>query len=848
MLLDARVGFLLAGALCVSLMACGGDTSGAPPITPPQPPVVTVSRVVVTPDAATGFVGDNLAISARAFAASGTEITGRTVTWTSLDAAVATVSNGNVHFVAAGTARITATIDGQAATATLVSNPAPLARIVLSPAAVLLGSSQITTLTAVASDRSGAVMNGQAFVFTSTNPGVATVSSTGTVRPVSAGTVGIVASATGPAGAFADTTTVTVGGSAMLTVALPDTVMGPGQTLKIMGSLLSTATAKVGGIAVPLTNVTGTSADLVVPTSLFQPCLRAGVTYPVSVKVGADSVAGQLAAQAVPVQVTLAPGQHTIVQTGLDRGCSIATAAGGTYVLMPYTWDQSYRSGQEPAYAGRRPALAVTVGVATAPATPSALALASRSPFALPANALQHARLAANTSRSELLAAFQAPAAGLLSGERAAHISTYSSATAVCGPAMTYGAVAQRATHRNSAGWADMRTNINTEPLEPWYVASVSKEVAIVVDSTMWRKMAADPAIRTRLDQITSRYDAEVAPLYPKYGGHPMYDRDANGHIIVMMAYWGARQRNGNIAEVGSIGGASWSDCIGSVNNEALWMPSSTSEILFDTADPIYASAVPNVSGFVALLSHEATHVYDLGSLVSSNGTEATWAVEGIAEFMRFIWTNSDSPTLFKANAAIAADKQFGADRVINNLCMYPDMSLNDGYTAIENLYYPRTDPRGYFLGCHIIRYSLEQAELAGISNPTAITRFLGAVDRSTTQAVFNAMNGTSKSARDVMGEFLLSWAADEVPGASASIQDRTWQLKSAFAPNLGSSPFNIPEATIAPGSAVSLTLFEPSAHYYQVDSATPVWITCAGTDGAPLPMNRAGFAILRTK
>jgi hypothetical protein len=837
----ARPGFLLAGALCASFSACGGDSSPGTPISPP--PVTVVARVTVTPDAASGFVGDDVLLAAHAFTAAGAEVTGRSITWASLDPSVASVANGTT----AGTARITATVDAQSATATLVSNPPPLARVVLTPAAVLLGTGQLTTLTAVASDRSGAVMSGQAFTFTSTNPAVVTVSSTGTITPVAAGTASIIASASGAAGAFADTSRITVGGGAMLVVTLPDTVIAAGQTLRIGGSGLAGATATVGGVSVALANVTGASADLIVPASLFAPCLRAGVVYAVSIRVGADSVAGRLAAQAVPVQVSLAPGQHVLVQDGLDRGCPIATATGGTYVLMPYTWDQPYRTGSEPSYTGVRPSLPAMLAVATAPITVAQLSSVSRFPFAIPAGAIAHARVQASGSRGPLGAALL-PSVASFAREVAPHTPPRSStATTACGPAMTYGAVTQRATHRNAAGWADYRTNINTDPVEPWYVASVSNEIAILVDSTMWRKMAADTTVRGRLDQLTKRYDAEVAPLYSKYGGHPMWDKDGNQHVIVLMPYWGARIRLGVAEEVVYLGGASFYGCP-SVSNEAIWMPSSSAAMLIDPTDPINANALPNVSLDLALLTHEATHAYDLGSGVSSTGMESVWAVEGVAELIRFLFTNHDSPTTFSANAAVATNPQFGADVVINNLCMYPDMSLNAGYTAIENLYNPRSDPRDYSVGCHIIRYAIEQASLNGVSTATAITRFLSATDRSTAAAVFNAVNATSRSSKDVMGDFLLSWAGDEVLGASAALQDRTWQMKSAFTSVSGASPFNIPESTISVGSARSFTLYEPSAHYYQVVSSTPVWVTYAAPDGSSLPLTRTALGILRTK
>jgi hypothetical protein len=44
----------------------------------------------------------------------------------------------------------------------------------------------------------------------------------------------------------------------------------------------------------------------------------------------------------------------------------------------------------------------------------------------------------------------------------------------------------------------------------------------------------------------------------------------------------------------------------------------------------------------------------------------------------------------------------------------------------------------------------------------------------------------------------------------------------------------------------VSFALHEPSVHYYQVSSSSPIWVTYAGDGGAPVPTSRTGLAILR--
>jgi hypothetical protein len=850
----ARLGFFFSGALCVSTLACGGDSAGNAVTPPPAAP--TVSRVAVTPDSTSGYVGDSVALSARAFSAAGAEIVGHTVTWASLDAGIATVSNGNVHFVGSGTARITATVDAQSATAKVISSRSPLARVVLTPAAMLLGKGQITTLTAVATDRAGATMSGQTFTFTSTNSAVAAVSSSGVVTPGVVGSTTIIATATGPTGAFADTSIVTVGGSALLVIALPDTVIGPNQVLKIDGAGLAGATAKIGGIAVALTNVTGTSAELVIPASLFQPCLRAGVTYLVSVKVGADSVVGQLAAQAVPVEVSLAPGQHVIVQTGLDLGCPIATSGGGTYVLMPYTWDKSYKGVSVPAFGGPRTSVAVAVSVINAPQTSAALASVSRNVLALSSSAMGDAvrqaavpRLMARDAHG-ILSAFLEESAPAPFHSRAAiarsagsHAMLSQAGAPLCGPAMTYGATTTRWTHREVNGWADNHNRI-TDPVESWYVASVSNEIAVVVDSIMWRKMAADASIKARLDQLTAQYDATVAPMFPRYGGHPMSDNDGNGHVIVLMPYWGSPVKNGSAAETNFAFSGGFTDCSAGTTNEAIFM-TSVQGIVADPSDPLYTA--PNVANALSLVSHEATHAFDLSPKTSGN-LEPSWAQEGIAELMRFLWINGANPNSLKGNLAAPASRVLGSDVARSNGCLSPDLLAPGGYTSVENLYYPSNDGRAYNIACHFLRYTLEQADVAGITNEAALTRFFAQVDRSTTQVIYNGILGTSKTARDVFGEFLMSWAADEVPGASSVVQDRSYQLKNAWLAISAGDVWSIPEATITPGTAVVTTLYEPSVHYYQVVAPSGIWVTYASPTGAPVPVDRTSIGILRVK
>ena len=110
----------------VYAVASGGGQNDSSRITVVSPPPVAVASVTVSPASASVLVGATAQLTATVRDGAGTTLTGRTVTWATSAAAVATVSSaGLVTGVAAGTATITATSEGQRGTATItVSAPA----------------------------------------------------------------------------------------------------------------------------------------------------------------------------------------------------------------------------------------------------------------------------------------------------------------------------------------------------------------------------------------------------------------------------------------------------------------------------------------------------------------------------------------------------------------------------------------------------------------------------------------------------------------------------------------------------------------------------------------------------
>jgi Bacterial Ig-like domain (group 2) len=100
---------------------CGG---GDEPVGPPPP--AAVATLSVTPAEFALVVGDTSQLTVELKDATGATLTGRTVTYSSSDAAVASVnSSGMVTGLAAGTATITATSEGKSGTATTTVTDPP---------------------------------------------------------------------------------------------------------------------------------------------------------------------------------------------------------------------------------------------------------------------------------------------------------------------------------------------------------------------------------------------------------------------------------------------------------------------------------------------------------------------------------------------------------------------------------------------------------------------------------------------------------------------------------------------------------------------------------------------------
>ncbi len=173
-----------------------------------RPPVASVEVAAPTADLA---VGDTVVLTVTVRDQDGAVLTDRTVAWSSSNASAASVTGaGAVLGLAPGSTTITASVEGRAGSVGLAVARSTVARVTVTPAsAVLSAVGASVQLTAQAYDGAGNALTGSSFKWSSANPAVATVSSSGLVTARATGTVQIAAAIK------------SVRGYAAVTVALP---------------------------------------------------------------------------------------------------------------------------------------------------------------------------------------------------------------------------------------------------------------------------------------------------------------------------------------------------------------------------------------------------------------------------------------------------------------------------------------------------------------------------------------------------------------------------------------------------------------------------------------------------
>ena len=325
---------IVAGSLLLAACSGGGESSGPP----------KVARVTINSLATTIEVGATLQFTTLAFDAKGNSLAGKTTTWSSSAAAVATVDNqGIVLGVTPGIATIMASVDGITATQGVTIIPVPVTLVVIdnrTPSVREGGSIQVS---AVAQDAIGRTLSGRPITWSSANPTIASVSQTGLIAGLTAGSTYIRASSEGKT----DSVVMRVRGlNAPTFVGTAPGTWAPSTAATITGTNFAADPASnevyVSGTRATVTAATTSSLTITVPSITQLPCTPTG-PVPVAVVVNGDSALGSATlAMATPRQ--LAVGQSMLFTSQVDLQCNEFAATGGTYVVTAFNYGTTFAS------------------------------------------------------------------------------------------------------------------------------------------------------------------------------------------------------------------------------------------------------------------------------------------------------------------------------------------------------------------------------------------------------------------------------------------------------------------------------------------------------------------------
>lgn len=305
----------------------GGKTATAQATTT----AVTVSSIAVSPVTSTIAAGTTQQFTAVATYSDGsTSVITTSAAWTSSATAVATVLNTGVATgLTAGSATITATAGGKAASGTLtVTVPPVLLSLTLTPAATTFQVGATRQLAVTATYSNGTVTDvTTASTFVSGNPAFVSVTNGGLIKGVAAGSSALTASFGGQTANAQATTTAATVTSIAVTPATASIAVGATQ------QFVAVATYSDGLTAVITNSAAWTSSNNGVATVLgtgVATGVSAGATI-ITATAGGQAGSGNLTVTALPVPVTLVPvNLGSAASFAVLAGTALTNNSGGT--------------------------------------------------------------------------------------------------------------------------------------------------------------------------------------------------------------------------------------------------------------------------------------------------------------------------------------------------------------------------------------------------------------------------------------------------------------------------------------------------------------------------------------
>ena len=298
-------------------------------------PLAVASVSVAPAHASFVQVGNTLQLAATPLSAAGYAVAGQTVTWSSSDPTIATVTAGGLlTAVAPGVATMTALCAGRSGTATIIVQ-LPVATLIVQQAAATLAAGASLALIVTPDDSNGTALQGIAIAWSSSNTAVATVTpSAGRVTAVAPGTATITATS----GGVNATAVITVVGQGLLgsvgsvvirpaNASLEEGPQGFGAPLQMTATLADPNGNTVSGFAVTWSS-SDTSVAGVSSTGLLTPNPSVSKSSVVTITATSQGISGT-------ASITVNPAVASVVFTP----SSVNLKVGGTQELTATPFD-----------------------------------------------------------------------------------------------------------------------------------------------------------------------------------------------------------------------------------------------------------------------------------------------------------------------------------------------------------------------------------------------------------------------------------------------------------------------------------------------------------------------------
>lgn len=243
---NALLRFLCVLLCATAVSACGGGeiTRSSPTEVPPPPNPPSVAAIVLSAPAVSLIPGQTSTLTAETRSATGVVLTGRNVSWSTANPAVATVSEGVVTGVGVGTTQISATSEGQTASAQVSVRAVPITRLVLSAVTLTLQVQNTAQVSVQVIDSLGRSLSDRPVTWSSNAPTIATVTG-GLVTALAPGAATVTASIDGVSAALS--VTVTAIPVSRIVLSADSLALAPGDTRSVTAETRSATGALLSG-------------------------------------------------------------------------------------------------------------------------------------------------------------------------------------------------------------------------------------------------------------------------------------------------------------------------------------------------------------------------------------------------------------------------------------------------------------------------------------------------------------------------------------------------------------------------------------------------------------------------